>query len=98
MVLAVRRGQLELDIVRIAERQDIHPEIFPKILDRAVRHIALVENLSRAIEIFAVGDGEAEMIQPDTELVEAIIALGLPLVAQAQDQRAMCQASQTIEL
>ena len=39
-------------------------------------HVALVENLDRAIEIFAVGDREAEMIQPDAEFVEAITPLG----------------------
>jgi len=58
-VLSVCCRQLKLDIVWVAECQDIQTEIASKILDLAMGHIALFQSADREIEIFAAGHSKA---------------------------------------
>src|SRR5262245_28614571 len=87
----VGRAQLKLNIVRVAECQNVQAKIASQILDLAMRHAPLLENARRSIEIRPAANREADMIEADTELVEPIVALCRPLVAQAQDQRTIAQ-------
>jgi len=53
--------------------------------------IVLVEDGGGTIQLGATAGGEAQVIEPDPKLVEAILTSGSRLVAQAQDERAVAE-------
>src|SRR5437870_10067902 len=63
--------QLDLDVVRVAERQNVDPER-RQGFDLPVRHPSPVEDLHRPLQLVAARDVEAQVVETDAVLVEAI--------------------------
>ena len=57
-----RCGELELDAVRVLEREHVDAERWQPG-DLAVGHAALVEQPGRLLQVLAAGDAEAEVVQ-----------------------------------
>src|SRR6185503_14821984 len=62
--------QFELDVVRVPEDQDVRTWDRVRLVDRRVRDRRVGQALGPAIELGAVGDGERQMVQADSGLVE----------------------------
>src|SRR5215212_3868051 len=61
--LTVSGSELQLDVVRVAEGQDVHAKGVAEIGDFAVGHPSFVQQLPRALELVAAGHAEAEVIE-----------------------------------
>jgi len=61
----IGRAELELNVVRVAERQDVQPELWAEVLDAPMRRPARVEQAHGPREVVAAGHGEAEVVEPD---------------------------------
>src|SRR5712691_2574516 len=97
----VRGGEFELDVVRIAEDEDIDREGWPEVSDLGVRHAALVEDADRVLKIGSAGDGEAQVIEADTVLIETIApggASGIVMGADAEPHLAVAQERTRVEV
>src|SRR5215831_13092026 len=69
--LGDRGGQLDLDVVRIPEGQHVDAESF-QCFDLAVRHPSLVEQAHCLLQLVTAADAEAEVVEADPVLVEAV--------------------------
>src|SRR5215471_14805416 len=68
---ADRCCQLHLDVVRVAEWQHVDAESVQS-LDLAVRHPSLVEEAHSLLQLVTAANAEAEVVEADPILVEAI--------------------------
>lgn len=68
----VARRQLQLNVVRIAECQDVNANVRTQVLDLTMWHVMLTKDADRIVQVLARANGEAEMIEPDATLIEAI--------------------------
>src|SRR3954469_26026142 len=74
MRLVIVGRQLELDVVGVAEGQDQQAEGLPQVGDFTVRDASFVQQLPGTLQRIAVGHAEAEVIESNARLIEAIIA------------------------
>ena len=70
-VLPDGRGELQFDVVWVAEWQDIDAESV-QASDLAVRHGAFVKQAGGCFQVRATGYAEAQVIESDSILVEPI--------------------------
>src|SRR5579859_7254438 len=66
-----RRGELQLDVVRVAERQDVDAEP-TEARDLAVRDATLVEQSGGLLQLCPAGDAEAQVVESDAVIVEPV--------------------------
>jgi hypothetical protein len=88
------RRELQLDIVRITERQDVQAKDVAKIRDLAVGDPPLVEQLPCSLELIATRHTEAEMVESDASLVEPVVvgsATGIGARTQPQPDGAIAE-------
>src|SRR5579859_2139782 len=87
---ASRRRQLELDVVRVAERQHVDAER-RKVPNLTVWHGALVQQPGRRLQIAQRRHTEANMVQPHAMLIEAVAGRDMALTGgtQAKERRAV---------
>src|SRR5688572_21045939 len=70
---AVGCGELQLNVVRVTEGQNIQTEITAQILYLAVWHPMLIQAARCLVERLPAAHTETQMIEPDTVLVESIV-------------------------
>jgi hypothetical protein len=85
LVLAAGRGQFELNVVGIADRQDVNAESLAKVRDLAVGYAALIGETHGTFQRSSVGDGKTEVIEADPGLVKPVTARGASGVGAGTD-------------
>src|SRR5688572_27729362 len=85
--------QLKLDIVGVAECEDVQPKGRAHILNLPVWHIVLIKDLDSVIKLCATADREAQVVKPYTKFIKTIAVRSVWPVSNTEDKGAIAEDS-----